>query len=366
MNEERLRQLVRKRRDVPDQSWAYLLDKGFVGEALDKSFEAEMVEYALKSFDDLAAAAPVRAAGGRTQAVDRDGNHNDVATADLLQGLEAERQAALSEYVARLASWDPDVRRFRAEALGGFLLQADRAYAFLDSPEARAQRPGIKTGTVALPFPAKGGGEERIDVPAASVLGSLCELGDWLSGTYRWRVRWAVWFVLTGTIPPFPALTMGSTFRVPPYYDITINIEASPWVSASTVYKAYRRAQKRVLRRARGGRPTGKKNIALFRFVNQRVEPFALYRPGYDIPNSGWMAELAAEQDLPVGRDLMREWDARCSDGTFSREWRYGNNGGTRRFWRDYHRAREAIVWVEGGPATKARPDTFLLTSGTV
>jgi hypothetical protein len=70
MNEEELKRRTKKRRDVSEEAWTYLRDRGYVEEALELPFDDhdQPVEYIIKEVDALAAASP---GGGarRTQAI---------------------------------------------------------------------------------------------------------------------------------------------------------------------------------------------------------------------------------------------------------------------------------------------------------
>ena len=123
--------------------------------------------------------------------------------------------------------------------------------------------------------------------------------------------------------------------------DTLITIEAAPWVSSKTVEKAYRRAQIKTLG-TKGGRPPSKKNLRLFRFVTDRMEPLGLLEEGARLPGAPEDAseiELIVAQrymKVPKHRELVREWNE-----TYP-EWSY--EIGTGRFWRDYNRIKKTVA----------------------
>jgi hypothetical protein len=90
------------------------------------------------------------------------------------------------------------------------------------------------------------------------------------------------------------------------------------------VKKAYRKAQIKVMGTS-GGTPPRSKNLKLFRFVTNRVEPTGT--PGYT--------------RMPNGKGLVSEWNEAHP------EWAYKDSVGdlnTRQFWRDYNRIRKTIA----------------------
>jgi hypothetical protein len=99
------------------------------------------------------------------------------------------------------------------------------------------------------------------------------------------------------------------------HMDNLITLVVSPWISARTVYEALRRAQQQELGRSWGGRPFSKKNLKLFRFVNERTDPIGLLREGRtDVPDSEWMVEdelvvHGRYTKAPPSRELIAEWD---------------------------------------------------------
>ena len=88
--------------------------------------------------------------------------------------------------------------------------------------------------------------------------------------------------------------------------------------------------------------PAEQKNLRLFRFVNERIEPSGLFEEGKRLPEA---PEGLVEDELvtnlyymriPAHRDLVRE------SNKMNPHWSYGK--GTSRFWRDYKRMMKTIA----------------------
>ncbi len=110
----------------------------------------------------------------------------------------------------------------------------------------------------------------------------------------------------------------------PEYIDAKVIIEASPWVSSKTMKKGYRKAQIEVMG-TRGGKAPGSKNLQLFYFVAERVEPSVTV--GYT--------------RMPPAKNLVSEWNEAHP------EWAYKDSAGdldTRQFCRDFKRIRRTIA----------------------
>jgi hypothetical protein len=93
-------------------------------------------------------------------------------------------------------------------------------------------------------------------------------------------------------------------------------------------------------------RPIGEKNLKLLEFVEERIDAVGLVKEdSTDVP--GFTERLAQLHyaRVPDGSTLVKEWDQQ----EWVKEnpsWAYGNN--TRRFWRDYRRAFNSVVFVRG------------------
>jgi hypothetical protein len=395
VKEEKLKRRAKERRAIPEEAWAYLEDRGYVAEALDMPFDEEMVEYIIKEFDALVTASPGRV-GNRTQAADRSKSRDTVRVS--LGELELERKAALEEYLAMCAACDSEIYLFRKRVLGGETLSKREAWELIRSWAARilpiglfeaweipfightstlddytqelvtkgkrhlatitVQPPSItkkvqmttwagisetdKQRLVGLEYPNEEGKVRGVEIWSISLLGELRELGEKLSNRYRWQPAQAVWFVLTGEIPAAVALQTTRSFVSSMYHrDTLITVEAAPWVSSKTVERAFRKAQIKTLGSG-GGRPPGEKNLKLFRFVTERIEPLGLLEEEKRPPKA---PEYLGEIELvanhwymkaPEGKELVSEWNE-----TYP-QWSYKSD--TRRFWRDYNRIRKTVA----------------------
>jgi hypothetical protein len=317
--------------------------------------------------------APPLSTGKQEEEEEQDEQDKTEEIRPVLNDLERERAAAFEEHVARIAANDSRVRRFRDKVLGGELLTPEQALALIHSPAAwgfsrlqfekwgipltdhtaeliateeyradgrvgnsftvRVEPPGIERTRPRilrkLSFVDEGGHAESITVGEGSVLGELADLADKLHASYPWESKAdIVHFVLTGTVPAVPPVRMyysrkeklglersSDSFRYG-----TITLEVAPWISAKTVEAACRDAKRQVSgnRKYRGLK---EKSLKMIRFI-----------AGYDEP--------------PKGRRLLEAWNTQEwveKDPT----WYYDpdKRGASSRFWRDYHRARRALVY---------------------
>ncbi len=393
MREEALKTEAQVRRPISEWVWTNLEADRYVEDALLKDTLEEAVEFIVSTFDELIGTPPGRRVG------ERRGGDRRTDTIDVeLNDLELERQAALETYLAMCAECDRDVYRFRKEVLEGRLLAVDRARKLLRSPaaafletrhfkiwnipvtghiaevsyESEPVPPGFERHTatitlhpsgithkvelptwpgytrgerqrpVVLEFPDEQGKVVDRVVWSNSLLGELRQVGEKLSERYRWQSAQAVWFVLTGAVPAVPALTVTRTFPSSMYHqDTLITIEAAPWVSSERVEKAFRSAQIKTMG-TKGNRRPSKKNLRLFRFVNERIEPLGLLEEGKRPPEAPkGLVELELVTNLyymriPEHRDLVREWNKMNPDESYGK--------GTSRFWRDYKRMMNTIA----------------------
>src|SRR5215204_7297643 len=118
-----------------------------------------------------------------------------------------------------------------------------------------------------------------------SPLEKLRRVSEKLAERYLWQGAQATMFVLTGEIPAHPPLRVsyerkgaGVGSKAVKVSQGVVTLEIAPWVSAKTVDRAYRSAQRRILRR--DNRLMGEKNLKLFRFVTARLEPTGLFEDG--------------------------------------------------------------------------------------
>ena len=389
MNEAELRARVESRRTVSESTWHYLDDKGYLGEAVEEIGEAEgdPVGYLLKEIDAI-----VDAAAGRMSFKRPPGRmRGEERVPAQLKDYEIERSEIFSEYLAKIAATNTHVRRFRAQILDDQLLSPEQARALLLSPaaahwhrddfdrlevrlldhtckvknigrdekgpyslvevstrsseaarlikdrrslqtgrwevpttpeDATSNRKAVREvkGWKVLPLPGENGYTDRTLVHPVSVLGYLHKQVSRLVKRYPWEESEAVWFVLTGEPPWVAPMTwqtraFGFDYNLASYGFITLKIE--PWVSAETVLQSYRHIQRGLL----GGdnRPL-RKNLKLLRFVIERTNP----------------ASLSPKERARIGGELVAGWDQENPREAYGQD--------TRRFWRDYDRARQSIA----------------------
>lgn len=389
--EEWKKQLGVRDADTLADLWTEAQERGLVDEACNYSMQVEdLVDHSKTTLKFW------RRREGRTQF--KSGGRDTKPVRVSLGELELERKAALEEYLAMCATCDSEVYLFRERVLGGENLSKRKAWKLIESWAARilpihlfeaweipftghtakleehtrelvakgvrylatitVQPPGItkevqmitwagtqktdKQRLVGLEYPNEEGKIRGVEIWSISLLGELRELGEKLGKRYRWQPAQAVWFVLTGEIPAVPALQTFRQFKGSmDHRDCLITVEASPWVSSKTVERAFRKAQIKTLGSG-GGRPPGEKNLKLFRFVTEQIEPLGLLEEGKRPPKAPeylMEIELVANHwymKVPKGKDLVREWNE-----TYP-QWSYG--GDTRRFWRDYNRIRKTVA----------------------
>jgi hypothetical protein len=302
----------------------------------------------------------------------------------VLDDLERERAAAFEEHLARIAANEIRVRSFRDKVLGGELLTPEQALTLIHSPAAwgfsrhqfekwgipftdhtaevkeseeyradgrvgntftiRVEPPGTERTQSRLlrklPFVDESGYADNITVGEGSLLGELADIADKLHAIYPWESKAdIVHFVLTGAIPAVPPVRMyysrksklGGELSPGSFSHGTITLEVAPWISAKSVEAVFRDAKRQVSRN-RKYRRLEERSLKMIRFVAQYEEP-------------------------PKGRRLLEAWNAQElvrermeNDPT----WYYNpdKRRESSRFWRDYHRARRALVYDK-----RSRPD---------
>lgn len=89
-----------------------------------------------------------------------------------------------------------------------------------------------------------------------SPLEKLRRVSEKLAKRYLWQSAQATMFVLTGNIPARPPLRVSYEWKAAGVGGKAlkasqgmVTLEVAPWMSAKTVDRAYRTAQKRILRR---------------------------------------------------------------------------------------------------------------------
>jgi hypothetical protein len=146
-----------------------------------------------------------------------------------------------------------------------------------------------------------------------SLLERLRGLSDGLAQEYRWEPAQSTMFVLTREIPAIPPLKvtnslkytediLDATTSVPRHIGATITITASPWVPTRSVTSNYRKAQTKILGSS-GGKPPGEKNLKLFRFVIERIQPLS------DPAAEAIALRAPGHVRMPEGTELVSEWN---------------------------------------------------------
>jgi hypothetical protein len=163
------------------------------------------------------------------------------------------RAEALAEVLATMCADHPKVQRFRRKYLHGRLLTDEEARSFLDKrggPQGtdKAVRKTAPIQKWSLHTQAK-----RYSTPIE--MRELLRLADKLSKTYGWREGDALWFVVTGCVPPVRPLEVEmfvhtSTGPYRYYNPITarITVTALAWVNPEEVGGAFGDAQRQLLR----------------------------------------------------------------------------------------------------------------------
>jgi hypothetical protein len=229
----------------------------------------------------------------------------------------AQRILAVSKYLAKIASVDKNVLRYRKNNLGGFMKT-------MTEEEAR----------------------ERPDHPA------LLRVCRYLTKQYPWTDNEARYFVLCGAIPKAAKIRgeVQSSFNKPlgvaahKFNHQTIHMQIPAWMPSVLVRKAYAILQ----RQAHGGRDPrrpNERNVALFDFVLDRTKVEFVSRDEY----------LARLKLSSTWADLMREWNELYGPG---HPWHYTEASN---FGRDFGRGQQAIAatkyaltGIPGEPRTAA------------
>jgi hypothetical protein len=316
LEEDRLRaRLARelKTNEVHDALWTTLEEEWLVRDALLGGEE---------EFRDL-----VRVAKSRLKLVrltsDRPSPIGRTIRAELpptLRAAEDARMKVLSDHLARLAAGTGRVSRFRREVLDGRLLTPLEARSFLSSPATRFFSRGDlqSRGVRLLDHRAVIRREDRRtdgDLVHQEVTVFIRPPGVSFEGQNAIRlVQPGVSGELRLDVLSYPG-ERGKAEVVPVWWGTSarITLSIAPWVPAKTVLKAYRAVQRQML----GGdnRPLSQRNLAIFRFVTDRME--------------------GGDRRTPW-RTLLAEWNLAHS------EWPCED---VRTFARDYGRAERALLY---------------------
>jgi hypothetical protein len=175
-----------------------------------------------------------------------------------------------------------------------------------------------------LAFPGQDGYTHRVLALRTSVLGRLHEEVGHLVRKYPWEEQDATWFVLTGETPAVVPLSgqfrgFGNDIWEDSFSYGFITLKVEPWVPAQEVGRFYLELQRKLrgVRRARG---LEEKSLRLLQFVNEREN----------------VASLSRKERRRLAPGLVAAWDKENAEDAYE--------GNTWKFWRDYHRARRAVM----------------------
>jgi hypothetical protein len=163
------------------------------------------------------------------------------------------RAEALAEVLATMCDHHPGVQRFRRKYFHGRLLSDEEARSFLNERGGPRGTGRAVRKTTPNPKWSLHPQAQRYSTPIE--MRELLGLADELSKTYGWRGGDALWFVLTGYIPPVRPLEVEmfvhtSTGKHRHYNPITarITVTAPAWVNPEEVGGAFGDAQRQLLR----------------------------------------------------------------------------------------------------------------------
>ena len=333
MQESKLRyeaaeELKRRKRlesdDIPDETWAYLEEEGYVLEAVNKPFDDQAIEYIVEKTIRLDNAQLSLRQGRKVP-----GQKAGVKTGEVRARLDSDserRAEVFRDIAAMLASEHPDVVGFRAHVLNGQLLTHKQAGDLL------AEQGGLD-------------GNGRI-------LDALRTLGKRLAKTYRWRELDAMWFVLTGYPPPiFPLHTVVSTTHSAHSYHpntAAITLIVEPWVSAEEVKRTYTDVRQELLEVGKH-LVRSERNLRALQFVvEKRTNKDGGQEPDYSTLWKWWNQENP-DQRFP---EYNRFWEAvtRAEQAIIKPEYKFSEKPYTptpAQAWRDAYQSLERRRYVE-------------------
>ena len=316
MNKEKLKTQIRKGLgvgEIPEVVWRKLEEGGHVDEVLTYSASSEdCISLARMFYEVWQDGKSVGRRGGTSSSSEHtEMNQTQEKVASRLYEYEDERSKAYSAYVAKAATGDRRVRRFRKAYLSRNLLTEKEA----EDMENRSRR-------------------------FKNALGRLC---SYLSANYPWGEDEAKRFVLTGKPPEVVPLFARTRLRgdeennLFSYGAITLTVE--PWISAESVERFYREMQRQMFgRKPREGRP---RNLAVFRFVVDHSESVEWERPKKR-DEKGNLVTLWGHRERnlvnkPSWAKLLKAWNELYPEG---HEWHYK---GRWNFQRDFYRATSVV-----------------------
>jgi hypothetical protein len=186
------------------------------------------------------------------------------------------RAEALAEVCATLAENQPEVQGFRSRYLPGWPLTDEQAREFL-SERGGPQGTGKEVRRSA-PNPKWSLHPAARRCPTPFEMRELLGLADKLSKAYGWKDGDALWFVLTGYIPPIRPLEVemfiNTSSSWPSGRDpfmARITVTAYAWIQADEVKRAFHDAQRQLLRSDAPGSPRDERTLEVVKFVARRM-----------------------------------------------------------------------------------------------
>jgi hypothetical protein len=183
---------------------------------------------------------------------------------------------ALAEVLATMGDNHPGVLRFRQKHLHGRLLADEEARSFLDERGGPQGTGKAVRKTAPNPKWSLHPHAQRYSTPIE--MRELLGLADKLSKTYGWREGDALWFVLTGYVPPVRPLevemfvhTSTGPYRSynPIMARITVTVPA--WVNPEDVEGAFGDAQRQMLSGDPPPPTRGEGTLEVVKFVARRM-----------------------------------------------------------------------------------------------
>jgi hypothetical protein len=254
-------------RPVSKAAWDLATEQGFVEEAVDPAYGPDREEGLARFLTAL-----LRVEDGRLRAPSTKKSKAPEPLPGPDPNLPA-RVEAVSRLAAEHAAGDEEILRFRQRVLGRDTpMSAAEAEAYLDLPDARGTSPLDNGRTELLKYQNRHVSHD-LHVWAGSPLDDLRKIAESLAKFYPWEPAQAAAFVLEGLIPlatPF-MLHFPQTWHETRPTRAKLIMEVDLWMPASSVLRAYRDVQRKVL--PGHNRPVSRRSLDLVNFAMQ-------HRPG--------------------------------------------------------------------------------------
>jgi hypothetical protein len=310
--------------DVPDDVWGYVMKLLLPYEAITGS-DAESWQVLVDKARDYMQDSQERIET-YIPSVGRGADRETPDQVALHPSEDATKKAeALTEVFATLAENHPEVDRFRRSYLPGWPLTDEQAREFLS---VRGGPKGTDKAVLrSAPNPkwALHPAAKRYSTPTD--MRELLGLASKLSNAYGWQEGDALWFVLTGYIPPLRPLEVEMLIHMSTgpsryYSPITarITVTAQAWVQADEVASAFRDAQRQLLRSDAPPTARDERTLEVVKFVARRMRKYE-------------------------GETWSKRWKA--WNRTCSKRWRYSDYRG---FQQVYERFKKRYVYRKYEP----------------